>query len=88
MRRSNREKSKTEMMNLITGLLERQLFVIDSQLVAEEPGGGPRESAMIALTELRDLCSMTKDLVNSLEKRRLRWLRIGMGARFGRDFSN
>jgi hypothetical protein len=65
-----------EMADLIAGLLDRQLVLIDSQLNPQEPGPASREGAVRALTELRDSCLLTKDLLSALNKRPLGWLRI------------
>jgi hypothetical protein len=65
-----------EMIDLIAGLLDRQLVLIDSQLSPEEPAASSRESAISALIELRDICLLTKDLISALNIHPFRWLRI------------
>lgn len=70
MLRTNRDR-----VEMITALLDRQLLLIDSRLRPASPSSETSDANLDALNELRDLCTLTRDMVLTLAKEPAIWLR-------------
>ena len=63
-------------VEVIGGLLDEQLLLIDSQLQTVGNSTAGKEAIAEALNEMRELCSFTKDLVSTLPKSQPAWRRL------------
>jgi hypothetical protein len=66
-------KSDREKLEVMVGLLNEQLLLIDAQLQAPETTLKDTSSATKTFSELRNLCSLAKDLAAALQRRHWKW---------------
>jgi hypothetical protein len=66
-------KSDREKLEVMVGLLDEQLRLIDAQLQAPEPGPNGPSNTTKAFTELRNMCWLARDVAAALSRRQWRW---------------
>jgi hypothetical protein len=66
-------KSDREKLEVMVGLLDQQLLLIDAQLQTPEPASDGTSNMTKTFTELRNMCSLARDLAAGLRRRQLRW---------------
>ena len=66
-------KSDREKLELMVGLLDEQLLLIDAQLQTPEPAHNNPSNTTKAFTELRNMSWLARDLAAALNRRQWRW---------------
>ena len=62
-----------EKVEVISGLLDQQLALIDAQLQSAALAGAGQQAFADVLNDIRERCSLTRDLVATLPTPKLQW---------------
>ena len=69
-------KSDREKLELMVGLLDEQLRLIDAQLQATQPAPNDPSDTTKAFTELRSMSWLARDLAAALHRHQWKWPRF------------